>query len=279
LVPEKEIPCLRDTWVETLSLPVRFALTGSSDPAWTSSARIPVMARTPDGGYAVRTRAAFRAGQAEVRATSLKVPVRSPHPVPTYRLLGDTWRVDPTDHLKASLEATIALANATGPEWTQGRARAEFDAAAVEAVLRLTSNRPVPIDLGMVEEFAAGGQRIYRALRLLAEGETDAAATALNALLASTRAAPVLVRHRESAWHLHFATEGVSVATGWLADFGTAAAMLLGSDELDRLRQCAAERCDNVFLDATRNHLQRFCSTACQNRTKVAAFRSRDTQA
>jgi predicted RNA-binding Zn ribbon-like protein len=183
--------------------------------------------------------------------------------------------VDATDHLKASLGATIALANATGPSWNQGRARVALDVATVEAVLRLTTDRPIPIDAVAVEEFAAGGERIYRALMLLAEGETDAAATALNALLASTRAAPVLVRHRESAWHLHFATEGVSVATGWLAEFGTAAAMLLGSDELDRLRHCAAERCDNVFLDATRNHLQRFCSTACQNRTKVAAFRSR----
>jgi predicted RNA-binding Zn ribbon-like protein len=187
--------------------------------------------------------------------------------------------VDATDHLKASLEATVALANATGAQWNQGRAREALDSAGVEAVLRLTTNRSLPIDDTTVAEFAAGGERIYRALVQLADGETDAAASAINALLASTRAAPLLVRHRESAWHLHFASEGVSIATGWLAEFGTAAAMLLGSDELDRLRHCAAERCDNLFLDATRNHRQRFCSTACQNRTKVAAFRSRGTQA
>ena len=187
--------------------------------------------------------------------------------------------MDPTDHLKASLEATVAVAHATGAEWNQGRAREPLDRAAVEEVLRQTTNRALPIDETAIAEFAAGGERIYRALVLLADGETDAAASAINALLASTHAAPLLVRHRESAWHLHFASEGVSMATGWLAEFGTAAAMLLGSDELDRLRLCAAERCDNVFLDATRNHRQRFCSTACQNRTKVAAFRSRGTQA
>jgi predicted RNA-binding Zn ribbon-like protein len=187
--------------------------------------------------------------------------------------------VDATDHLKASLDAAVALANATGAEWSQGRARDALDQAAIQAVLRRTTNQLPAVDEVAVGEFAAGGKRIYRALVRLADGETDAAAAALNALLASTRAAPVLVRHRESAWHLHFANEGVSVATGWLAEFGTAAAMLLGSDELDRLRCCAAERCDKLFLDATRNHRQRFCSTACQNRTKVAAFRSRGAEA
>jgi predicted RNA-binding Zn ribbon-like protein len=34
-------------------------------------------------------------------------------------------------------------------------------------------------------------------------------------------------------------------------------------------------RCDNVFHDMTRNRTQRFCSTACRNLTKVAAFRAR----
>ncbi|WP_112247965.1 CGNR zinc finger domain-containing protein [Kribbella monticola] len=183
--------------------------------------------------------------------------------------------MDATDHLKASLEAAIALANATGAEWSQGRARAPLDEVTVGAVLRLTTNRMPSIDDAAVAEFATGGERLYRALLLLTEGETDTAASAINELLASTRAAPVLVRHPESAWHLHFATEDVSIATGWLAEFGTATAMLLGSDDLDRLHPCAAERCDNLFLDATRNHRQRFCSTACQNRTKVAAFRSR----
>jgi predicted RNA-binding Zn ribbon-like protein len=186
--------------------------------------------------------------------------------------------VDATDHLRASLEAAVALANAAGPDWSQGRARPALDQPAVLAVLRLTTNRMPLIDDAAIGEFAAGGDRIYRALLLLAQGQLDAAAAAINALLASTRAAPMLVRHPEVSWHLHFATEGVSEATGWLAEFGTAAAMLLGSDERDRLHSCAAERCDNLFLDATRNHRQRFCSTACQNRTKVAAFRSRGAQ-
>ncbi|MDX6282814.1 MAG: hypothetical protein QOH03_3885 [Kribbellaceae bacterium] len=127
---------------------------------------------------------------------------------------------------------------------------------------------------------------MYAALALLADGSVDASAGQLNELLEATRAAPRLTRpspprdltqDRETPWHLHFATPGVSMAGGWLAEFATAAAMLLGSPEYELLRRCGAERCDLLFLDATRNHTQRFCSTACQNRTKVAAFRARET--
>jgi predicted RNA-binding Zn ribbon-like protein len=204
-------------------------------------------------------------------------PVRE-HPL-AQPAVGDTWRVDATDHLKASLDAAVALANSFGAEFRQGRPRGAGDAAAVVDALRLTTNRPPSIDDQALGEFASGGGRIYQALAQLTDGDTDAAARAVNELLSSTRAAPQLVRHQDSPWHLHFAGPEVSVAVGWLAEFATAAAMLLGSDDQERLRRCDAERCDNLFLDSTRNHTQRFCSTACQNRTKVAAFRSRSTEA
>ena len=99
-----------------------------------------------------------------------------------------------------------------------------------------------------------------------------AAVDLVNDLLRDTKAAPQLVRDDGAPWHLHFGGPG---ATGWIAEFATAAAMLLGSDEVERLRRCEATRCDDLFLDATRSRTQRFCSTACQNRTKVAAHRAR----
>ncbi|TDO50567.1 CGNR zinc finger protein [Kribbella sp. VKM Ac-2527] len=179
--------------------------------------------------------------------------------------------MDATDHLRASLDAAVALANSFGGEFAQGRPRPAGDAAAVEAALRLTTNRLPEIEL---QPFAVGGRDLYASLRRIAEGEVDAAATSINDLLESTRAAPRLVR-REGPWHLHFVSPGVSAATGWLAEFATATAMLLGSDERARLRICDADRCDNLFLDATRSRTQRFCSPACQNRTKVAAHRAR----
>lgn len=184
-------------------------------------------------------------------------------------------QVDATGHLKASLDAGIALGNRFGAEWSCGRVQAAGDIPAVQAVLRLTTNLDPVVDEDALAEFAAGGARLYSTMMLLAEGNVDASAAELNELLRATRAAPRLTQYKGMPWHLHFAGPEVSMATSWLAEFATAVAMLVGSDDLEFLRRCGAERCDNLFLDTTRNHSQRFCSTSCQNRTKVAAFRAR----
>jgi predicted RNA-binding Zn ribbon-like protein len=45
--------------------------------------------------------------------------------------------------------------------------------------------------------------------------------------------------------------------------------------QLGRLRLCAAADCRNVHVDLSKNRSRRFCSTACANRTNVAAYRTR----
>jgi predicted RNA-binding Zn ribbon-like protein len=48
------------------------------------------------------------------------------------------------------------------------------------------------------------------------------------------------------------------------------AADLLLSDRLDRVRQCAGEKCDWLFVDASRNASRRWCDMAdCGNREKA----------
>jgi CGNR zinc finger protein/putative stress-induced transcription regulator len=174
--------------------------------------------------------------------------------------------------LKASLVAAVALANVFGSGWRQGKSASEPDADDVRDVLRLTTDRVGEVD---VAAYASGGKQLYDALGRLPGGEVDGAVALINDLLRATKAAPQLVRDEGAPWHLHFADPEVSEATGWIAEFATATAMLLGSDDLNRLRRCEATRCDDLFLDSTRNRTQRFCSTACQNRTKVAAHRAR----
>ncbi|MCI0712683.1 MAG: CGNR zinc finger domain-containing protein [Chloroflexi bacterium] len=44
---------------------------------------------------------------------------------------------------------------------------------------------------------------------------------------------------------------------------------------LERMRFCAAEPCQDVFVDTSRNKSRRFCSDRCANRYNVAAFRDR----
>jgi CGNR zinc finger protein len=192
--------------------------------------------------------------------------------------------VDATDHLRDSLGAAVALGNRFGAQWSRGRPQSAGDIESVEAVLRLSTKLSQLVDDRALAEFVAGGAHLYAALALLADGSVDASAGRLNELLEATRAAPRLTRpspsgdrSQDEPWHLHFAAPGVSLANGWLAEFATAAAMLLGSSEYELLKRCGAERCDLLFVDATRNHTQRFCSTACQNRTKVAAFRARES--
>ncbi|GAA3144923.1 putative RNA-binding Zn ribbon-like protein [Kribbella aluminosa] len=176
--------------------------------------------------------------------------------------------MEATDHLNDSLTAAIALANTFGSAMRQGRPARAADAASVDAVLRLTTKRPPAVD---PSDYAAGAKTLYDALSTLPD--VDAAAALVNLLLQQTKAAPQLTRDVGEPWHLHFGNP--EAAAGWLAEFATAVAMLLGSDELERVRRCAAARCDDLFLDSTRNRTQRFCSTACQNRTKVAAHRAK----
>jgi predicted RNA-binding Zn ribbon-like protein len=56
---------------------------------------------------------------------------------------------------------------------------------------------------------------------------------------------------------------------------------LLTSEDLDRVGQCADDRCGWLFLDVSRNHSRRWCSMeACGNRAKARRHyqRSQDSQ-
>lgn len=185
--------------------------------------------------------------------------------------------MDVTGHLAAALDAAIALANAFGPRERHGKPAPDLDEdgkreAISAALLRVTRLDPPIAD---TDELARGGERLYTALALLVDGEYERAAEAVNALLRATRAEPWLVRYGEEPWHLYFGDPGRETAERWLADLSTAVAMLAGGDGLSRLRRCEAERCELVFLDTTKPGTRRFCSTSCQNRTKVAAYRAR----
>ena len=109
----------------------------------------------------------------------------------------------------------------------------------------------------------------------IATGQVDAAADLVNALLASTGARPMLDRHDGEPWHLHFHGADDTLSNGWAAGCVTGLAVVLGCDLGGRLGVCTADRCDRVYVDTSKNGTRRFCSTACQNRVKAAAFRAR----
>ena len=54
------------------------------------------------------------------------------------------------------------------------------------------------------------------------------------------------------------------------------AAELLTSPHLARVRECAGNRCDWLFVDTSRNHMRRWCSMAeCGNQSKSQRFLAR----
>jgi hypothetical protein len=105
--------------------------------------------------------------------------------------------------------------------------------------------------------------------------DIDAAAHQVNHLLEVTRARPHLDRHDGEPWHLHFHGPGGDVGPEWVAGCATGLAVVLGGEFHDRLGVCTAPHCDRVYVDTSRDGTRRFCSTACQNRVKTAAFRAR----
>ncbi len=111
--------------------------------------------------------------------------------------------------------------------------------------------------------------------RLWTSGDADVVAAGANALLAEARALPQLVRHDGWDWHLHATAPDAPLATRMGVEAAMALADVVRGGELDRLRVCAGEDCQDVVIDLSRNRSRRYCDSGCGNRANVAAYRAR----
>jgi predicted RNA-binding Zn ribbon-like protein len=128
------------------------------------------------------------------------------------------------------------------------------------------------------DALAAHARRLREVFDAVRDGDPAEAARLLNPLLRSTGARPQLDPLPGGGWHVHFHGSDDSLAVGWAAGCTTGLALALGSDLAGRMGTCAADRCDRVFVDTSKNGSRRFCSTRCQNRAKTAAYRDRTTR-
>jgi predicted RNA-binding Zn ribbon-like protein len=112
-------------------------------------------------------------------------------------------------------------------------------------------------------------------LRRLWSGEVEEVVGVANRLLRERRALPQLVRHGGWPYHLHATDPDAPLADRMAVEAALAVADLVRADELDRLRTCAREGCEDVLVDLTRNRSRRFCDETCANREHVAAYRAR----
>lgn len=101
----------------------------------------------------------------------------------------------------------------------------------------------------------------------------------VNNILRSARAMPQLVKHDGWDYHIHATTPEAPLSERMAVEAAMALVDVLRSGELSRLRVCAAEDCEAVLLDLSRNRSKRYCDTGnCANREHVRAYRHRKSE-
>ncbi|UDY24749.1 CGNR zinc finger domain-containing protein [Nocardioides sp. Kera G14] len=113
-------------------------------------------------------------------------------------------------------------------------------------------------------------------LRALLLAGRDEAAEMVNAILDEAGAVPRLVRHETLDWHIHAEPPNAPFVTQLAVETAMAMVDVIRDNESSRIAVCAADDCDSVALDLSRNRSKRFCSTTCGNRAAVQAYRARN---
>lgn len=180
-----------------------------------------------------------------------------------------------TSHYDAPVRLAALLVNATTPGAARGRVyRPPPGPELASDVLRSVVAGLAPLSDVEADRLAGFCRVLRQVFAAVSTGDLDAAAASVNRLLDRTGARPVMARHDEQPWHVHVHGTG-GPATEWAGACAAGLGVVLGSDARHRLGLCTAPRCDRVYVDTSHNGSRRFCSTACQNRVKAAAFRAR----
>jgi predicted RNA-binding Zn ribbon-like protein len=172
-------------------------------------------------------------------------------------------------------ELTPGLRGGQDVQLPVGAARAE----AVARALGGNGRRTPEVTARQATALTAHAVQMRKVFEATEADDLVEAARVLNKLLLRTGARPRLDPLGTGGYHVHFHGSTDGLATGWGAGCATGLALAIGTDLAGRLGICAADRCDRVYVDTSKNGTRRFCSTTCQNRTKTAAFRQRRGQA
>jgi predicted RNA-binding Zn ribbon-like protein len=195
---------------------------------------------------------------------------------------GMTGQVLFDSHVVTLLETTVRLVNRLTTGLDGGHeVVVPVDDRALRAAVRdcvhaqgydVSLRRITVGDARMIGSVVAEARRVIQDID---RGDLATAARRTNVLLRRTGARPQLDTQGPDEWNLHFHGPDDTFGVGWAAGIAAGLAMALGTSDAGRLGVCAADRCDRVHLDTSRNGGRRFCSTRCQNRTKNAARRAR----
>jgi hypothetical protein len=100
-----------------------------------------------------------------------------------------------------------------------------------------------------------------------------------NAELTELAISPSLTDHGGAALHIHWTPASATFDDQVMADFLMALANELCDNGTTRFGRCAADDCERLFYDSSRNGSRRFCSDQrCASRTHTADHRKRKTK-
>ena len=171
----------------------------------------------------------------------------------------------------ASLEFTVALANTVAGATKSGRDEIST-ADELAGFLRLhTFSGRIDRDDAELADVRTTRAR----LRAIWSLDRDDAVAEVNTMLRDAGAMPQLMRHDGLDWHIHATDQNAPLAERIRVEVSLALVDVIRSRETGRLRRCAADDCDGVLLDLSRNGSKRFCSVRCGNRMNMIAFRER----
>ncbi|MCF2527239.1 CGNR zinc finger domain-containing protein [Yinghuangia soli] len=166
--------------------------------------------------------------------------------------------------------ASVAMVNF----WTVDHAGADAPAPTVEQVRELLAPFSFLVQdaraahVPLLAAWAAELRGVFEAADL------EEAVDRGNALLAQITVNPRLVDHGYGL-HVHYAPSGVPFVDRARINSAMGIANLLAEYGIDRSGVCAADACERVYADTSRNGRRRYCSEACANRANVAAHRAR----
>lgn len=135
-------------------------------------------------------------------------------------------------------------------------------------------SEPVELSAGDLDAVLSVRAELSELFDAAGEG-VNALAARVNHLLDRAQTPPRLSNHDGTDWHLHVNVDEASWADWLAATTGLGLARLLVEDGAARIGRCAAPACHRVYAGGPRNHPRRYCSPACANRARVAAFRAR----
>jgi len=178
-------------------------------------------------------------------------------------------------YIDAGTLASVEFANKLTPGYANGKPVTQINVLeAVREVVAIDPPSVAAVSENDADGFVALAEQLRAIFVGIDGGDIDEVAELMNTILTEHPATPYLAKE-EGVWHLHHHPADAAVLPMWTAICAEGLARMIGTQNAHRLGVCVAENCDRVFADTSKNATRRFCSSACQNRTKTAAFRAR----